>query len=1076
MEELVAELAERVAAPPAGGDPLWPETIAVQGRGMERWLSLELSRRLGVWANAWFPFPRSLIERAFDAVLGPAPREARIFDPEELRFSIAALLVELRDRPELAPLSAALREESRALGEDSMLRRLQLAARIAEVFDRYVTYRPQMIRGWDRGSGDGAPAWQVALWRALVARHGEHHFAARAEAFLAALESAGGVLAGLPARIHVFGVTTLPPLYVDLLSALSRRVELHLFVLTCTRAPLSDASGSGALWPSLGSVGRGFHELLAGRAGGERLCAAFRDPGDATVLRALQRAILEGDAPPATPRPVVLADRSIQVHACHGPLREVEVLHDQLCALLEGDPGLEPRDVIVMTPDVETYAPFIEAVFSAGSPREGERPQLGHRIADRGARATQDVVDAYWRLLEALQGRLEASAVVDLLLLERIRRRFGIEVGDLDLLIEWIEDAGIRWAADARHRLESGQPPVSQNTWREGLDRLLLGVALSAEGEPIFLEQLPVGSADPARLDLLGRFVDFCETLFACRERVSGERPVRAFCLELAEVLEATIDRDDGTGGGAEQHARIRSALADLAERAQVTGFSEPVGLRALLHELAPRLEEGLSSHRFLSGGITFCEMIPMRSIPFRVVALLGMNDESFPRGSEPLGFDLVSRFPRTGDRTPREDDRYLFLEAIVSARDHLLVTYTARSLRDGSERAPSVVVSELLDELMIRFAGERGSLRDQLVTLHPRQAFDPRYFDGSDARLSSYSRADCAGARALSEARAAPERARAPFVRTPLAAPESASQVDLDRLARFFEHPVRAFLQERLGLYLRDELPDLEDREPIELDALARWKLGDRLLRSGLAGLPLSRPRDVLRAAGALPLGAAGEIELDRCAARVGGLLDAVRSLRGGDRGRVVPVDLAVAGRRITGALRDVWPAGRVVCQYSSVPHRAELAFWVRHLAWSCVAPEAGARESFLVAQDRKTKQVSVLRLRAVADAEARLADLLELYERGRCAPLPLAPSASREQADLGFEKGWLEEVAPAIAQRWETARRDVPPESRDPYLHQAFGDIELLAAGPVPGGDDFASLARRIYEPYLEAREELA
>jgi exodeoxyribonuclease V gamma subunit len=1058
LEELVAVLADRVAEPCPGGAhsaEMTAETIAVQGRGMERWLAMELSRRLGVWANPSFPFPRRLIERVFEAVLGRESGGARRFEPEAMTWKVAALLPGLLERDEFASIRSYLRHD------ESALRRIQLASRIAETFDHYVIYRPEMIRSWDRGLGQDG--WQSILWQALVGQGAPDHLAARAEQFGVAIEAGEGAIEGLPSRIHLFGLTTLPPLYVDVLAALSKRVETNLFILGCTRKPEAGADAN-SLWTSLGSVGRDFHQVLAGRISAESGRAPgatgpdlFRDPGRGSILARLKRSLLEGETCQLPSGET--DDRSIQIHACHGPMREVEVLHDQLTQLFEQDESLDPRDVLVMTPDIEVYAPFVEAVF--GSAR------FAYHIADRGVRATHEIVDAFSRVLEVLQGRMTATGVVDLLMVDRIRRRFGIEAADLDVLLEWIEAAGIRWGVDAAHRSQVGQPASEQNTWRQGLDRMLLGLALPADGTAVFADLLPAPGVDLGRGDLLGRFAELCEALFALRESVQGTRSVEAWTQELAHVLETMVDRSDDA---AEQHAQVRAALSDLTLRAKEAGFEEAVGLASVRHELMRQLERGVPSHRFLSGGVTFCEMVPMRSIPFRVVALLGMNDEAFPRNREPLGFDLMPASRRPGDRTARDDDRYLFLEALVSVREHLLVTYVGRSVRDGSEREPSVVIGELLDEL-------GPEARARIVTEHPLQPFSPRYFDASDASLASYSAGDCAGAQALVDARAASGRERGPRLYVPapihVEGPDDMT-VELVRLGRFFEHPVRAFLQGRLGLYLRDEVPQLEDREPLELDALAAWNLGDRLLGYVLAGVDPVHAKALLRAEGLLPLGSAGDLEAERAEVDAADLAAAVRELQRGDAVPPIEVDLRVGDWRIVGELGQLWPTGRVVVQFSKVPHRRELSFWVHHLVLSCVGGEGAPRTSFLAARDRASNRVVVLELPLVPDAEERLADLLALYALGQSVPLPLLPRASREQADFGHAKGWVDAPVPRATAAWEDDR-GMPAERNDPYLRQVFRDVEPLKPGLVlPGGEGFASLARRIYEPYLLARVE--
>ena len=1073
IEELVGVLAEQVSRPcePAEDAPLRPETIAVQGRGMERWLAMELARRLSVWANPSFPFPRRLLEQAFDAVLGPLPDAGRPFEPASLTWSIASLLPGLLEQGGFAPLRRFLHDD--AAGE----RRIQLAARVAETLDRYVIHRPERIAAWEQGADAGADAgdarWQATLWRELVARHGRHHLGARAEAFRQAVAAGGGPLPGFPPRVFLFGITTLPPLYVDVLVELSRRVELHLFVLRCARDPLEENGPANPLWTSLGTVGRQFHEVLAARGlGPSQQRAVDRDPGRATRLAALQQAVLLGAAMEPGAQPAT-ADTSVQVHACRGPLREIEVLHDRLTDLFESDPSLEPRDVVVMTPDIERYAPFVEAVFGAsGESSSQERPRIGFRLADRRIRATYDVVDAFSRILDALSGRLAASTVVDLLLAPRIRRRFGIETADLDLLLAWIRDAGIRWGADAHHRAETGQSALAQNTWREGLDRLLLGLAMPGE-DRLFAGTAPAPDVEPARAGLLGAFVTFCERLMTLRESTAGPRPLAVWSADLADLLDAMIDPADD---GARQRAWLRSALDELAERAREAGFDEPVSLASVRGQLDALLARADSSHGFLSGGVTFCELVPMRSIPFRVVALVGMNDDAFPRSRAPSGFDLVASDPRPGDRTARDDDRHLFLEAVISARQHLVVTYAGRSLRDGSLRAPSVVVAELLEEL-----GRQGETADPeasrgpLVREHPLHGFSPRYFDPAAAGdLFSYSASECESARTLLTPR---PRAGRPFVTTPL--PEGVSPgetIELLDVLRFFDHPVRFFLQRPLGLYLSDEAEPLEDREPLELDALDQWKLGDALLQRQLAGGDEGEIRELLRAQGVLPPGALGEVVWGSVAASVRRLIEKSRAICGGAPRGPLRFDRPLGPFRLVGEIGALWPGGRVMVQYSRSGLKHELGLWIQHLVLCWLAPPGIEHRSVLVARDA-AGGADVVRLEPHAAPEPLLRDLLELYALGQRVPLPALRDATEAQARYGAKHGWPDEVASRARSAWVPGGSftGAGKDRSEAYLAQAFRDVEPLDPDTaLPGGETFVSLTRRIYAPYLSERRQ--
>ena len=376
------------------------------------------------------------------------------------------------------------------------------------------------------------------------------------------------------------------------------------------------------------------------------------------------------------------------------------------------------------------------------------------------------------------------------------------------------------------------------------------------------------------------------------------------------------------SGDVVDQHRRIRRGLAALSARAEAAGFTEPIHVETLVPEIAREIDEAAAPSGFLSAGVTFCAIVPMRSIPFRVVCLLGMNDGAFPRIARPPGFDLTTREPRRGDRSRRDDDRYAFLETLLSARERLLVSYVGRSVRDNSVIPPSVVVNDVIDALAQSFVLDsnreadaitrRAELVRRLVVQHPLQPFSPAAFrkDRRDRRLFSYSTAAFEGACAERHGAATPPS----FVEGPISddRPESSS-VSLDELERFLVHPSRWFCQQRLGLFLGLEADLLADREPIEIDALERWGLGDRLLSELVAGASLEEGRAALRAGGLLPPGALGLAVYAGVAPAARRIADRVRQLTAEARLEPISVDLEVGGLRLHGVLRDVWACGQV-------------------------------------------------------------------------------------------------------------------------------------------------------------------
>ncbi|MGH7897760.1 MAG: exodeoxyribonuclease V subunit gamma, partial [Candidatus Binatia bacterium] len=713
------------------------------------------------------------------------------------------------------------------------------------------------------------------------------------------------------------------------------------------------------------------------------------EPATASMLATIQSDIANlldrrdgGSAAPLRLSSAAAAPDSIRIHSCHSPMREIEVLHDQLLALFDSDRTLEPRHVVVMAPAIDDYAPYIEAVFSA----DRSRPEIPYHIADRRPRVAERVVDAFSRILEVLRGRLTAPQVFDLLGMDVVRERFEIAARELDTVRDWIARAGIRWGVDESHRESEGQPPIGENTWRFGLERLLVGFAMPGEDRHLFRGVLPIDGVEGADGDLLGRFTDFCHALFSFRPFAERARTVAEWELDLGRLLARLIAVRVDT---ADQHRRIRRALETLTARAAAAGFDEPLHLEVFLRALDKEIGDSAAPVGFLSGGVTFCAMVPMRSIPFRVVCLLGMNDGAFPRTVRPPGFDLTTIEPKPGDRTRRDDDRYLFLETLLSARERLLISYVGQSIQDNSTIPPSVVVSELCDALAQSFSigdraadpiRRRAALAQRIVIRHALQSSSERYFrkDRADSRLFSYSET------ALESARARTTERRQPpcFVEGRLrdGAEAALPIVPLEDLERFFEHPSRWFCQRRLGLHLAKEGDLLEDTEPLEPSALEQWTIGDRLLRRLVDEGESADPLGAIRASGALPPGALGDAVYRAIAPQALRLAAIARTLADGERFDPLAVDVEIGGLRVSGFLRAVWPRGQVDWRFSKLGGRHELGLWVRHLFLQLVAPRDVPRFTFFVGRDENQVPGVAARFVETRDALATLESLVEI------------------------------------------------------------------------------------------------
>jgi exodeoxyribonuclease V gamma subunit len=754
----------------------------------------------------------------------------------------------------------------------------------------------------------------------------------------------------------------------------------------------------------------------------------------------------------------------VQVHSCHGRARQVEVLRDAILHALAEDPALEPRDVIVMCPDIETFAPLIQATFGAGDlsgddgdtiealPEEIRPPDLRVRLADRSLRQTNPVLGVIARLIELSGERLTASQVLDLADREPVRRRFGLDDDDLGRIEEWVRASGIRWGLDAAHRAPFKLEALAGGTWRAGLDRLLLGVTMTEDEQRLFGGVLPFDDVDSGAIDLAGRLAELLDRLTATLDELGRPKPVADWAAALAaaaDALTATAARD------AWQRAELQRVLDDVvAEAAGHALELAPAELRALLED---RLRGRPTRANFRTGHLTICTLVPMRSVPHRVVCLLGLDDGVFPRRSRRDGDDLMLADPRVGERDARTEDRQQLLDALMAATDRLIVTYTGNDERTNLPRPPAVPVGELLDVIDRTARSAAGAAREQVVVRHPLQPFDERNFTSGELvrdRVWSFDRVTLRGALALGGERTLP----GPFLSGPLA-PLETTLIELDDLVRFVERPVRAFLRRRLGITVGDRSDELRDALPVELDGLELWGVGQRLLDARLAGAGSRAAALAEIARGTLPPGVLGRPVIERVLPIVD---EIVAHVPAGDAGSV-DVKVALAdGRTLSGTVPGVAGAVLRTVIYARVSPRHRLAAWVRLLALTAAHPELEVAAITLGrAPSGSDGRVTIARIppldadpaasRALALDHLRV--LADLYDRGMREPPPLACASSAAYAAAARAGG---DPVSAGRSAWESAY-GFPREDAEPEHQLVLGGVrtfaELLAA---PGRAD--------------------
>jgi len=1070
-------------------DPFQSEVVLVQSPGMAQWLQMSLAEQFGIAANISFPLPASFIWDMFVRVLPDIPKESA-FNKASMSWKLMTLLPEMLSHPEFTLLD-------HYLADDGDKRKLfQLASRIADLFDQYLVYRSSWLNSWEKGKlieGLGeAQQWQAPLWAALVEYtrklgQPEWHRANLYSRFISTLENSSVRPPNLPDRIFICGISALPPVYLQALQALGKHIDIHLlFTNPCRHywgdiqdyaflaklqsrrrqhyeqqresalfrqpdaAELFNEAGeqqlSNPLLASWGKLGRDNLFLLAQMECRE--IDAFVDIEPTTLLQSLQHDLLELEdnaviglqleewQTSRRKRLLDPADRSVSIHLCHSPQREVEVLQDRLLQMMASDPSLSPRDVIVMVADIDAYTPFIQAVFG-NAPADRYLP---FAISDRRASQAHPALQAFISLLALPDSRFTSEEVLALLEVPALANRFAINEEGLKRLRSWVEESGIRWGLDDDTIRNLELTPTGQHTWHFGLTRMLLGYAIHSESGH-WQGVLPYDESSGLIAELAGNLAELLMRLRHWRALLNEERALQEW-LPLCRAL-----LNDFFAGDADTEAAL-ALIEDQWQQAINCGiqarYDRPVPLSLLRDELASRLDQERISQRFLAGPVNFCTLMPMRSIPFKVVCLLGMNDGVYPRTLPPLGFDLMSQKPEKGDRSRRDDDRYLFLEAINSAQQMLYISYIGRTIQDNSERFPSVLVSELVEYISQSFCLEKDRMLDvdssargvveHIHHLHSRMPFAAENFSPV-AEFRSFAAEWLPAATASGVPH--------PAFMQPLP-PQTVEELNFEQLVRFWRHPVRAFFSQRLGVSFVLEETSLPDAEPFLMDNLSRYQVNKLLLNTLIDEQPTESLYDLQRAAGLLPYGAWGELFWQSQLEEMADLASRVREQR--KESASWEIALQVGGVQLHGWLPQVQDDGLLRWRPGHLNFTDGLSLWLEHLVY-CMLGGQGSSRMF----GKKESQWQFPSL-SVVQATSLLERYVEGYRQGMCSPLLLLPRSGGAWLEAVWdEKSGVilqDESSQAKArskllQAWQ-GNQQIEGEGSDPYLARLFRTLD--------------------------------
>lgn len=823
------------------------DQILVESQGMQHWLNMQLATHQSIAMNLSFPMPSRFIWDMSRELLGNdmIPRQSP-YRREVLAFRIDDILQTSSWQKNPAAQKVTQYWQEAETGRGNALKRFQLAAAVADLFEQYMLYRPDWLFLWQQGefaTDSMDEHWQSELWRLLVAEQAWHPVALQDQAIEAITQKRHL----LPKRLIIFAVNSMPPKTLEFFSELANVIDIHVFHLNPCHTFWGDISSDKAraralkqtdmtawgfidkpignpLLANLGGQGRAFFNSLQEIETFE--ISAFSEPAtndsgqaeNKKLLMHLQNDILTLHDRREQPIEITPNDGSVYCVNGHSALREIQHLHDYLLQRFEQDPSLTPADVIVMCPAIEDYAPYIDAVFRRPYDSfNATAARLPCSVADRRLSDAEPLINSFMDLLTLPDSRFEVSKIINYLRLPAVQDKFNLPDKEIELIEWWLSEAHVHWGLDQNHKRQYVEQGNQIYTWLWGLRRLILGFAWG-ENTCVTQEIAYMPHVEGQQALLLGRLCHLLDELARTSKQLKKPRTAEHWQVFLNQLCETFFARHSD-----EENAMlmIENAISSLSEQALQANYQTEIPLEVARFHLQRSFSSADSKSQFLTGQVTFCSMIPMRSIPFKIIAILGLNEGQFPRTETPYSFDLMAQSKgRSGDRSRRSDDRYLFLEALISARDTLYLSYQGRDIRSNESREPSLVLKEVLNYIDKSY-GESALSVEQL-SLHP---FDVSNFTaqspGYDADWARLANISCAAE-------------KIPVSELPQANTETgaSSQLDCSDLKRFFKDPLKVYYRQVLGLRFDIEQVYHSDSEPFALDSLSHYQLRTELTK----------------------------------------------------------------------------------------------------------------------------------------------------------------------------------------------------------------------------------------------------
>lgn len=1057
LENLADALVTQMAENP--GHPMRPDTLLIQNRGMARWLNLRIADQTGIQMNTRFVYPRSLIEDLLNGAFRVETTDTQSqFSQEVLFWKIYDSLPRWSKHPKSYLLKRYLASNAE---ETSFLRRYQLAAKIAQHFDQLQNYRPDLVRSW---MNQKKPEdWRAVIWNNLNDTAGERPPAQLYQDFSRAVEKLDKRPSQWPDQIHIFAVSSLPPTYIDLIKTVAQWLPVNIYLtqpsplywgdqlskkklLKATQT--TETTGHGLLG-NLGRQGQDFlNTLIDAEVFAHDDSEFFEAPGQAHLLQQLQTDLYQLAAPSTSKQET--DGIGIQIKNCHSERREIEVLKDVLLQRFQEDKELKPDQIVIMAPNIEDYAASIRSVF--GTDRNS-KVTLPYSIADYSSRSSSSVAHAVLALLELLQSRFTANDVMTFVNLPAVSDSFEIGQKDIHILRTWIEDTSIRWGINGKHRESASGTFFEQYAWQPGIDRLISGSCIHPDEKSDWDPLLPHPHIEGSSLALLNRFLELWQFLERNQTLATQVQRSSSWLETIKDMITFLFTRLDAHY---EECLSLFDLLSTLGQEIEVAKADDSCDLKVIQNILEDRLAKDIQAGSFFTGSITFCSMMPMRNVPAKFIGLIGMREDAYPRQEIKTEFSQFPDGPRIGDRSQREDDRYLFLESILAARGQLYISYTGIDSQTLNEEPASIVVEELLDTLddYYRFPNEE-SARQALVKTEPLQAFSPSNFE-EDAP-QSFSEENLRAAQTMIQPHSVSEGLNIQSSSEALNYPDS---VSIDQLQKFFLNPSQYWLSEILETNFPYNTQSLEDSEPIEPNSLEVYQWGEAILNDPdiLSG------KSEYKLESLLPVGALGKLAYERLATQLSTLLEQWNALPSGEP-VTVQLDQQLEELHISGAIAGATNRNYKHMRFGKIRSADILSGWIRHL-FLCQHLEATEFKTHLIGKE------ATYSFERAQEPEKHLLDLKRLFFQGHSTPLPFFV-----QAAYTFSKASLRPSPRARKTPIDLAYGEFTKLVEFPFLIQgeAYNRYnQLCFPDPTEAlASDFEDIALKVFGPAIEHME---